>query len=257
MKSAYSILTIAILALGQLPAQETSLTSAKGIFMDSGQTGKPGVKFNVLLVRGDETSQVPATYRFRDGDKLVFQMETNRESYVYVLNRTIFGNPANLTEYAAKGIKIEAPANAEKPKMSRYRLLFPTPDSGRENRLKANRMVTVPTGRVPFQMDSEPGIEKLYVVVSQQPIDLAKYFDMESGSPRRNDRNNGGGNNNDRPANDTDSDVTGQLRAWSDNAKVAYAPEKGIGIASSQSYGIVVDSAKPMVVEVSLKHYSR
>jgi hypothetical protein len=251
MKSTYRILTIALLAVACMPAEEPSLTTAKGIYMDSGQTGKPGIKFNVMLVRDGEKSQVPSTYRFRDGDQLVFQMETNRESYVYVLNRTIFGNPANLAEYAAKGIKIEQPADAEKPKMSRYRLLFPTPDSGRENRLKANKRVTVPTGKIPFQMDSEPGIEKLYVVVSQDPIDLSKHFDMESGAARR------GSSRDDKPTNDTDEDINARLKGWSDNAKVAFAEEKGIGMGNSQSYGIVVDHAKPMVVEVSLKHYSR
>ena len=97
-------------------------------------------------------------------------------------------------------------------------------------------------------MDTEPGIEKLFVVISDRPLDIAQKYDLENrGEPRP---SSGG-------SNDTDEEVTGQLRAWTDNAQVAFADEKGIGLGNSQSYGITVDSGKPAVVEVSLRHYRR
>jgi hypothetical protein len=262
MKKLRLMFTSAALAAGLLSAQQNpGITQAKGIFVDGGHTGKTAVKFNVMLVRNGHKQDVSTNYAFRNGDEMILQLESNRDSYVYVLNRTVFGDPAKLGEYATpKGISIEKPT----AKMSKYRLLFPNQQSGSNNRISGSGKITIPTNGIPFTMDSEPGIEKMYVVVSEQPVNIARMFDLENGGVERNNggggggnANNGGGNGGGRQHDDTDEEVTSQLRAWSDNAQVALAGEKGIGIGGSESYGIAVDAKKPAVVEISLRHYGR
>ena len=96
-------------------------------------------------------------------------------------------------------------------------------------------------------MDKDPGLEKLYLVLSAAPIDMKRYFDMETGlllpaaaPAERSDR-------------DPLSALGLHLLEWSRNAQtlIADPASKGIQI---EGYGVSSDSNHPALVEVDLKH---
>ena len=96
-------------------------------------------------------------------------------------------------------------------------------------------------------MDKDPGLEKLYLVLSAAPIDMKRYFDMETGlllpaaaPAERSDR-------------DPLSALGLHLLEWSGNAQtlIADPASKGIQI---EGYGVSSDSNHPALVEVDLKH---
>ena len=153
---------------------------AKGIYVDNRETG---VRFDVMLLRGAERRLVPTSYEFVSGDKMLFQFALNRDACVYVLTRTIPGDGAAADRFAgSKGIEILRgdDLKAEQP-TGEYRLLFPLKKTGLQNRLTAGVVHIVPGNGARFTMDQQPGIEKLYIVLSPTPVDILRYFDMETG----------------------------------------------------------------------------
>lgn len=178
-----------------------------------------------------------------------FQFEVNRDVYVYVARREIKGDPASMAVscYAGqKGIQVihasavaraEPAEAAEEPAV--YRLLFPSGGAGLKDLLRAGEPHAVPWKRGRhFLMDDDPGIEKLYLVVSPTRLeDLERFvepgngeFVEDGGEPR----------------------LTARLAALSGNASVTIG--KGIVV---DSYGVGVDSEKPFMTEVDPAHYPR
>jgi hypothetical protein len=231
-------------------SQSTQAEDAKGIWLEGlkvhrGQSKKPpeavkrGIQFHVLLLDEGRSKEVPSEYSFHDGDRMRFQFELNQDSYVYVLNRTISGG----LDAGAKGIEA-APGSSEKPRVSPYRLLFPTNVAGQNNHLKAGNQSSIPAGDVAFRMDQEPGTEQLFVLISPTPLDIAKYFD-KAGSPS----DSPAGSKGIGETSSTQEELGRELAAMEENAEVSYA--KGIGI---DSYGLSRDSKKSAVIKVNLKH---
>ena len=128
-------------------------------------------------------------------------------------------------------------AAAEEPAV--YRLLFPSGGAALKDMLRAGEPHPVPWKRGRhFLMDNDPGIEKLYLVVSPTRLeDLERLvapgngeFVEDGGEPR----------------------LTARLAALSGNASVTIG--KGIVV---DSYGVGVDSEKPFMTEVDPAHYPR
>ena len=237
----------------------------KGIFVAGGDERRTSVKFNVLLERDGRKRTVNSDYRFLDGDRMKFQFQLSRESYVYVVHRTFPGDPGDdrVRRYAgAKGIEVvrddDRRVGGGRSGRDRYRLLFPTRGTGRENRLRAGAVHTVPFERGSyFTMDDEPGIEKLYLVASPTRLGIEELFDGLDGALRRRPgqpRGSGGGV---RERDDRDEDVLAQLNRrlveYSRNAAVS----KGIHVERDDGYSAGVDGDRPFLTEVDLAHHRR
>jgi hypothetical protein len=240
------ILPAVVAGLIAAVAADDSTAKIKGIYIDGGQAsggagggagGKLGVKFNVKLQRDGKEKLVRSDYDFQDDDHMKFQFQVNRESYVYVLHRTMNGDPSRL-----KGIDIEAPAPG--PEATSYQMLFPNRLTGRNNKMAPNRVYTVP-GEADFRMDDKPGVEKLYLVVSPKPLDITKYFNVQDGKIQR-------GGKRDDSRDDVESQLSKELKGLTGNTDSAMA--KGIEI---DSYAVARDNGKPVVVQVNLQHYPR
>jgi len=247
MKINLKFATAAILAA--LPVLAQSGGDAKGIYLDQNDE-RPAMKFSVLLDREGQQKTVPANYTFRDGDKMKFRFELSKDSYIYVLHRTIDGTDTD--RYAGqRGIEVIRDDDRKKERKDSYQLLFPNNTTGQSNLIKAHNVKAIPTADGSyFRMDNNPGLEKLLVVVSSKPIDIAKYFDVKTGKMR--DGESGGANR--KPRNDSDDDVLGQLTRtlldYSGNSTVQSA--KGIDVVDG--YASANSGGKPMLVTVDLRH---
>lgn len=226
---------------------------AKGIFIDNADSRQTAMKFNVLLDRNGNRKRVPSNYKFMDGDRMKFEFELNREAYVYVLHRTINGEPERLSRYAGPaGIEVIRDDDRRQSGEARYQVLFPAARTGKANRLASRKVQTVPTGEVFFNMDDKPGIEKLFVIVSDSPLDISRWPGVagEVGGEASNSNNERRRSSN---RDDSDDDVTSRLKRYSQNSEMTYS--KGIGVV--EGYGIGIDRAKPMVFQIDLNHYRR
>ena len=262
-------LTLAVAALlgwGGLPAraEDREDASPKGIFLSDGEDRKTGVRFNVLLKRGGKSRIVSTNYRFRDADRMKFQFTLNREAYVYVVHRTFEGDPGSdrVRRYAGpKGIEVVRDGDRDRgrsPDRGRrraasYRMLFPNKAVGLDNRLKARRLYRVPADRNKyFTMDDNPGIEKLYLVVSRKRIDIKDHFDIRDGGVRR-DRPTGGDGRRDDSGSDVLDRLTAKLAEYAGNSNLSLS--KGIEVEEVDGYGIGVERGKPLMIEVDLAHH--
>ncbi len=221
----------ALLVGAGLAAAEPELT-AKGIYYDVDRYQKSGLKFHVILDDKGKSRRVPTTYPFHSGDRFTFAFEINRDTYVYVINRTqVAATAAVSAGYRAKG-------TPERARLGEPRLLFPTEEAGSRNRLASDAPYVVPR-RGWFVMDGQSGIEKLYVVITDRPIDFGDLFDRKTGELRA-------------PSNRI-AVLQDRLDRWQGNALVELVP-KGI-VHQTESYGVSVDATKPAVLEIDLKHY--
>jgi hypothetical protein len=221
---------------------QPDVASAKGIFIEGRENkpgGKPGVQFDVLLMNGKQEKPVSSRYDFHDGDRMKFRIEANQDLYFYVINRTFNGDPS---QYASKGIDRVKNEDSQKPPSGpTYKLLYPVRNE--DNKVHPGKAITIPGGSETFTMDERPGVEKIYVVVSQKPLNIRNLFNVETGDIKRDNRN------------DSRDDVLNQLNAdltqYASNGNTAFA-DKGIG--RSDSYGIVREADKPAQFEVTLRH---
>lgn len=220
-----------LLAAAAMAEAEQELT-AKGIYHEVDRYQRSGLKFRIELDDRGKSRRVPTTYPFHSGDRFTFSFEINRDTYVYVVNRTQTSQPAMVNA----GLHAKGTAT---PRLSEPRLLFPTEESGSHNRLASNAAYKVPR-RGFFVMDDESGIEKLYVVISDRPLDLGELFDGKTGDLR--------GSARPRVA-----ALQTRLDRWQDNALVQLVA-KGI-VHQSDGYGASVDRTKPAVLEIDLEHY--
>lgn len=236
-----------------------SVTVAKDIYRDgaagsgnSGANNRSAIAFDVLLRHNGNWVSVGPQYEFHSGDQFRFRVKSNRQGYIYLLNRTFNGDPEML---AAKGIdRVRVEDRQRRPESPTYRLLYPL--KGDKNTVSADQWITLP-GSDSFNMDSRPGVEKLYVIVSAHPLNLAQHFSLETGQIRSSSSASSSGRRN-----DSDDDVLGQLNkeleTYAANGQTAAVSEKGIiRSGQSESYGVLRDSGKPAQFEVSLKHLAR
>ena len=229
---------------GAQPGSADLTTSrARGLY----ESGRLGAKFNVLLVRGGRESRVSTDYDYRSGDEMQFELEVNRPAYVYVLNRTFPGDAQRLQGRGIEEVRRDDRVNRGGDRR-RYTLLYPRASSS-PPAIRANVPVRLPAGDRVFRMDDNPGLERLYVMVSEKRLDLDEYFES-NGRQRADDRPAGGGGS-------ADDDVLDQL-----NANLAAASANGSTVFArgiieddrNADYGIVEDADRPYTVEVNLRH---
>jgi hypothetical protein len=235
--------------------------SPKGIYRDSTNTAvKNGVSYRVLLERGGQRSQVPVTYAFHSGDRFSLQVKLKDDAYVYVINRTFEGDPERM---ASKGITIvRDDDHKQKPKPGKdtYTLLYPIgPEAGAK--VKKGDFRNIPVHDL-LRMDETPGVEKVYVVVSDKPLDLTKLFRdgklvNAPGSRPGEGQHSSDGRQSDSPGDALDNLDRG-LAEWAENS-ASEAPVSSKGIVregSDEGDGCTVGNrAKPIMAEISLKHY--
>lgn len=215
-------------------AAGTQDTGVKGVYREAKRNG---VKLSIFATDGSKRRRVATDYEFKSGDGFELELETNQRSYVYVVNRTLSGDPGSL---GSKGIeRIRDDDRRDRPRTPAYKLLYPMKTDPKV--AEANKPFKL-TG---FRMDEKPGVEKMFIVVSAKPLDISRYFDVNG------DQRTGRG-----PRNDSDGDVLDQLNKdladWSQNAESALP--KGIE-RDPEGYGVVRDTTKPGVVELSLLHF--
>ena len=265
--AAMCLFASAFCTVGRVGVFAQTDVTAKGIFVDGGQSGQTAVKFNVLLKRDGRERTVNSNYRFEDGDQMRFQFELNKSAYVYVVHREFRGDPNSeeLQRLAGPfGIEVvrddDRRRRDERPGAGRrregYQLLFPTREVGGSNRLAAGKVHTIPADPdIYFTMDDRPGIEKLYVVASDRETDITELFELSDGSMRP---GSGGGG-----TNDTDDDVLNQLSAklasYAANAETEFKlAELGIRLERERdNYSAGRDPKKPFMTEVDLAHHAR
>jgi hypothetical protein len=187
--------------------------SARGIYVGGAQLG---INAEVEIERDGQRGMVPTSFQFKSGDKFWLHVTVNRDSYVYVLNRTLPGAAAS------RGIKLIAEQDRtgkEPPPSDVYSLVFPAPKSGPQLVRKGVDNI-VPSGRGQFfAMDENPGAELVMVMASETPVKMSDYFDLSSGRLRP----FGGGGQRDSVG-DVLNRLNGLLVDASDNAETDEPP---------------------------------
>jgi hypothetical protein len=153
-----------------------SQPTARGIYL--GGT-KLGVSTEIEIERDGHRGMVPANFEFKTGDRFWLHVTVNQDSYIYVLNRTLTGTPAQVT----RGVKLmgEADRKAKTPPADTYTLVFPAPNTS-ARLVKAGAPTKIPGGGQYFGMDQVPGAEKLLVIASPAPLPLSSaYFNGPGG----------------------------------------------------------------------------
>jgi len=102
-----------------------------------------GLRYSILQrLEGAETIEVDPDAVFRAGDRIRLRVQVNDTGYLYIIHQ------------GSSGI---------------WRPLFPSAEiQGGDNRVEKGRSYDIPSGYV-FTFDEQPGIEKLFIVLSRQP----------------------------------------------------------------------------------------
>ena len=191
----------------------------------------PALKYEVLLKNDGSESIVHASRRFVDGEQFRLRFTINKDSYVYVLHRTLDGNPDNMNRYLGEaGIRIIRKEDSGQHAPGKYQLLYPASNTGNQNRARAGKASLVPEGSLFFRMDRNTGIEKLVIIVSPNVMNVASLFGIVSGG--------------------TALEAERQFKSLEENT-----------IQSKQlipeSYAAAKAAAKPIMINVDLRHYHR
>jgi hypothetical protein len=223
----------------------------RGIFIAPAANGAahPAVRVQIELNRNGQATPVPATYRFRSGDRFRLLFELNQPSYVYVVNRSVEGNPDALGPMlGTRGINVVDQNVAAKPGAPRLQLLWPGRGGGA--RLAAGHPQTVPGGGQFFEFDQNPGLEKLALLVSPYPIDPGRLFTGLGGSTTP--AGSGAGSRQ-----DTNADVLSQLddlKSLDGNTATDPGNSRGICVGDCSQYSAPKNPAQPFVLTVDLLH---
>lgn len=225
----------------------------RGIFISStaphvtGTAAPPALKLRIELSENGRFVPVPNTYRFRSGDRFRFFFELSQSSHVYVVNRSIEGNPEALRDIlGTRGINLVNQAAGAAAARPAFHVLWPS--AGADTPLLARQTQSIPGQTQFFEFDANPGIEKISVLVSPYPIDLAKYF---TGLPSTGHPGVAGRRN------DTNADVLSELedlRSLDGNTATDPGASRGICVGDCSQYSAPKVSGRPFIVTVDLLH---
>jgi hypothetical protein len=149
--------------------------SPRGIYLSGAALG---VSAEIEIDRDGQRGMVPPTYEFRSGDKFWLHVTTNRDAYIYVLNRTLVGDPQGA---ASRGIKLMQQDDIRHPAPDAYTMVYPAPKSA-PALVKANATTRIPRGSNEFfVMDNMIGAEKVMIVVTDKPSNITQFFDPTTG----------------------------------------------------------------------------
>ena len=86
---------------------------------------------------------IPATEHFRSGDRIQLSVEANRAAFVYVVSRGSTG---------------------------KWQALLPSERTTSDNHIEGRRSYFIPSAELTFRFDQQAGQERLFVVLSSNPI---------------------------------------------------------------------------------------
>jgi hypothetical protein len=159
-----------IIALAIVAALGATAQSQPGQNADGARNVRlrPGhVDYDIQLSRGADKAVVPVDYHFQSGDRLTLRVRVDKPSYVYVLNRTLVGSPDELK--SSRQIKL-IQEDAGVPSVDAHEFALVYPQSG-HRLLKAGTVNLIPGSDFKLELDDNPGVEQLVMMVS--PVQLS------------------------------------------------------------------------------------
>jgi hypothetical protein len=235
-----SAILAAAFATTTIAADQKSVGAVKGMYLDRSQRPEAnGLTFEVELERADGSRMtVPTSYEFHTGDRIRLQVQTRKGGYLYALNRTVQG--------ADKGMDLVAQDDQQRPPDAAHAytlLLGPV-------KVKSPGTQLVPDQKQAIRFDEKTGIEKLFVIVSDKPLDLLNGFDVATGQMRP--RSGGKLTAEDFAA--LDRILTAAISNCDCAIPPAPEPGKGLKLEDAHGYGVERQSGIPVGVEISLRH---
>ena len=101
-----------------------------------------GLRYTILKLAGQQMVEVPADTVFHAGDRIQVSVEANEAGYLYIVQQGSSGT---------------------------WKTMFPSPEiEGGDNRVEAGKTYVMPP-KSRFIFDEQPGVEKLFLVLSRQP----------------------------------------------------------------------------------------
>ncbi len=102
-----------------------------------------GLRYRVQKKTSDRTKDVAADTEFHSGDRIQLTLEVNDTGYLYIISQGTSGT---------------------------WTAMFPSPEiEDGDNRVQRGRVYTVPPRHV-FTFSGKPGVERLFVIFSRQPV---------------------------------------------------------------------------------------
>lgn len=102
-----------------------------------------GLRYTLQKKTSEGAADVPADTEFHSGDRIRLNVEVNDTGYLYIISQGTSGT---------------------------WTALFPSPEiENGDNRVQRGRIYTVPPGHV-FAFSGKPGVERLFVIFSRQPV---------------------------------------------------------------------------------------
>lgn len=187
-----------------------------------------GVELGVDLHVGgrDGVRRVSPRYRFCGGDRIALRLRSNRDTHVLLLGRRLDGHPEEL--------------------LRRNRIVFPSAEQqgadgwqpllrggGRSRELRRGEVLRVP--EEPVVLGDEPGLQRVFVVVSREPFSLRQFFRGREG---------------DRQSTQRPPSLRGLLHGWAGNGA-----QHGAEGGETASYGFQIDDSRRAALEIALRQY--
>lgn len=103
-----------------------------------------GLRYTLRKREGDQMTDVPGDTEFHAGDRIQLNLEVNDSGYLYIIQQGTSG---------------------------KWEALFPSPEvENGDNRVQRGHVYSVPPGHV-FTFSGAPGVERLFVIFSRQPVE--------------------------------------------------------------------------------------
>jgi hypothetical protein len=187
-----------------------------------------GLEIGVELHVGgrDGVRRVSPRYRFCGGDRIALRLTSNRDAHVLLLGQRLDGQPEELLSRN----RIVLASGAQQGADGWQPLL---PGGGRSRELRRGEVLRVP-GQ-PVVLGDEPGLQRVFVVVSREPFSLRQYFRGREGDHRSTQR---------------PPSLSRLLDLWASNGAQHHA-EGG----ETASYGFQIDASRPAALEIGLRQY--
>lgn len=151
-KSLFTVGVAVSVALISGPVAMAADNNARNLYLK--QAEKPsqqvntGVTYWLELDRDGQKSRVSNKTAFQDKDNVKIHLKANIDGYAYVV--------------------MMQGSNGDKA------VLFPDEKIAKENKIKANKEIVLPSGDNSFSFDETPGLETIRVIVSRKEIDPKK-----------------------------------------------------------------------------------
>jgi hypothetical protein len=214
-------------------AADESLRAVKGLYLDrEHHPALNGMRFDIELERPEGGSvEVPVTYEFHSGQRIWLRMDMRNTAYVYVLNRTLNNGDKGIAAIRDEDIQ-RPPVAADAP-----RLVFGPEKISRGAARRAPKSSAL-------RFDLNPGIEKLYVILSPKPLHLESLFGPE-GRMLVDDGHR-----------DSLRNLDNDLSTWAGNSEYAAPDKEGAKGIAQDNYGYCVERRpnEALMFEITLAH---